>query len=138
MESGVEFIAVDNPHANKLTVHILAAVAQPASTIWRWQKTGVLEPLIEADYLFPAEIEAARVCVSLKRPRSIRRFMSERTRQGEKPKEPVCLLNYRSLVAFLTHGADLLQRFVIFWGDLMVLWGDSFKHRTTGGRRAQN
>jgi DNA invertase Pin-like site-specific DNA recombinase len=25
MESGVEFIAVDNPDANKLTVHILAA-----------------------------------------------------------------------------------------------------------------
>jgi DNA invertase Pin-like site-specific DNA recombinase len=24
----VEFVAVDNPHANKLTVHILAAVAQ--------------------------------------------------------------------------------------------------------------
>lgn len=28
MEFGVEFVAVDNPHANKLTVHILAAVAQ--------------------------------------------------------------------------------------------------------------
>jgi DNA invertase Pin-like site-specific DNA recombinase len=28
MESGVEFVAVDNPHANKLTIHILAAVAQ--------------------------------------------------------------------------------------------------------------
>jgi DNA invertase Pin-like site-specific DNA recombinase len=28
MESAVEFVAVDNPHANKLTVHILAAVAQ--------------------------------------------------------------------------------------------------------------
>src|ERR1700738_4471573 len=28
MDSGVEFIAVDNPHANKLTRHILAAVAQ--------------------------------------------------------------------------------------------------------------
>src|SRR6202048_3229813 len=28
MESGVEFVAVYNPHANKLTVHILAAVAQ--------------------------------------------------------------------------------------------------------------
>jgi DNA invertase Pin-like site-specific DNA recombinase len=28
MESGIEFVAVDNPHANKLTVHILAAVAQ--------------------------------------------------------------------------------------------------------------
>jgi hypothetical protein len=23
MESGIEFVAVDNPHANKLTVHIL-------------------------------------------------------------------------------------------------------------------
>ena len=28
MDSGVEFVAVDNPHANKPTVHILAAVAQ--------------------------------------------------------------------------------------------------------------
>jgi DNA invertase Pin-like site-specific DNA recombinase len=28
IESGVEFIAVDNPHANKLAIHILAAVAQ--------------------------------------------------------------------------------------------------------------
>ena len=28
LESGVEFVAVDNPHAKKLTVHILAAVAQ--------------------------------------------------------------------------------------------------------------
>jgi DNA invertase Pin-like site-specific DNA recombinase len=28
MDSGVEFVAVDNPHANKLTVHILAVVAQ--------------------------------------------------------------------------------------------------------------
>lgn len=28
MDSGSEFIAVDNPHANRLTLHILAAVAQ--------------------------------------------------------------------------------------------------------------
>jgi DNA invertase Pin-like site-specific DNA recombinase len=28
MHSGVEFVAVDNPHANRLTVHILAAVAE--------------------------------------------------------------------------------------------------------------
>jgi DNA invertase Pin-like site-specific DNA recombinase len=28
MESSVEFVAVDNPHANKLTIHILAAVYQ--------------------------------------------------------------------------------------------------------------
>ena len=31
MESSAEFIAVDNPHANKLTVHILAAVAQQSA-----------------------------------------------------------------------------------------------------------
>lgn len=28
MDSGIEFFAVDNPHANRLTLHILAAVAQ--------------------------------------------------------------------------------------------------------------
>lgn len=28
MESGIEFIAVDNPHANRLTLHILSAVAE--------------------------------------------------------------------------------------------------------------
>jgi DNA invertase Pin-like site-specific DNA recombinase len=28
MDSGVEFVAADNPHTNKLTIHILAAVAQ--------------------------------------------------------------------------------------------------------------
>jgi DNA invertase Pin-like site-specific DNA recombinase len=28
LESGVEFIACDNPHANRLTIHILAAVAE--------------------------------------------------------------------------------------------------------------
>src|ERR1700755_2500537 len=28
MDAGAEFVAVDNPNANKLTLHILAAVAQ--------------------------------------------------------------------------------------------------------------
>ncbi len=28
MESGVDFVACDNPHANRLTIHILAAVAE--------------------------------------------------------------------------------------------------------------
>jgi DNA invertase Pin-like site-specific DNA recombinase len=28
MDAGVEFVAVDNPHATKLTIHILAAVAE--------------------------------------------------------------------------------------------------------------
>ena len=33
MESGVEFVAVDNPHATKLTIHILAAVADERDLI---------------------------------------------------------------------------------------------------------
>ena len=28
MEAGTKFVAVDNPSANKLTIHILAAVAE--------------------------------------------------------------------------------------------------------------
>src|ERR1700687_4759607 len=31
MESGVDFVAVDNPHATKFTIHILAAMGEHAS-----------------------------------------------------------------------------------------------------------
>jgi DNA invertase Pin-like site-specific DNA recombinase len=31
MESSVDFVAADNPHANKLTVHLLAAFAEHAA-----------------------------------------------------------------------------------------------------------
>ena len=49
MESGVEFVAVDIPHANKLTIHILAAVAQheremisePGAAKKRGQRLGI-------------------------------------------------------------------------------------------------
>jgi len=34
MDAGVEFIAVDNPHANKLTLHILAAAAEPSGKLF--------------------------------------------------------------------------------------------------------
>jgi DNA invertase Pin-like site-specific DNA recombinase len=33
MDSGVEFVAVDNPHATRLTLHILAAVAEHERTL---------------------------------------------------------------------------------------------------------
>ena len=33
MNSGVEFLAVDNPHANRLTIHILAAVAEDEAAV---------------------------------------------------------------------------------------------------------
>ena len=38
--AGVEFTAVDNPHANKLTVHILAAVAQHERRSQRPHRSG--------------------------------------------------------------------------------------------------
>src|SRR5258705_8901711 len=43
MDSGVEFIAVDNPHANKLTVHILAAVAQHEREMISERTTAALQ-----------------------------------------------------------------------------------------------
>jgi DNA invertase Pin-like site-specific DNA recombinase len=46
MDSGVEFVAVDNPHANKLTIHILAAVD--------YTHHRLLEALL-AEALAPAE-----------------------------------------------------------------------------------
>jgi DNA invertase Pin-like site-specific DNA recombinase len=43
MEAGVEFLAVDNPHANKLTVHILAAVAQHEREMISERTTAALQ-----------------------------------------------------------------------------------------------
>jgi DNA invertase Pin-like site-specific DNA recombinase len=46
MDSGVEFIAVDNPHANKLTIHILAAVAQHEREIIGARTSAALVSLV--------------------------------------------------------------------------------------------
>ena len=43
MDSGVAFVACDNPHANKLTVHILAAVAQHEHEIVSERARGALQ-----------------------------------------------------------------------------------------------
>lgn len=43
MESGVDFVAVDNPHANKLTVHILAAVAEEEARAISARTTAALQ-----------------------------------------------------------------------------------------------
>jgi DNA invertase Pin-like site-specific DNA recombinase len=42
MESGVEFVAVDNPHVNELTVHFLAAVAQHEQEMISERSTAAL------------------------------------------------------------------------------------------------
>jgi DNA invertase Pin-like site-specific DNA recombinase len=43
MESGVEFVAVDFPQANRLTVHILAAVAEHEATMISVRTKGALK-----------------------------------------------------------------------------------------------
>jgi hypothetical protein len=45
MDSGVEFVAVDNPHATRLTLHILAAVAEhEREMIADWSLDLLLHP----------------------------------------------------------------------------------------------
>src|SRR5690606_12591667 len=43
MDAGVEFVAVDNPHANKLTIHILAAVAQQDRAVMAGRTKAALQ-----------------------------------------------------------------------------------------------
>jgi DNA invertase Pin-like site-specific DNA recombinase len=43
MESGVDFVACDNPHANRLTIHILAAVAEEEARMISVRVTASLE-----------------------------------------------------------------------------------------------
>jgi DNA invertase Pin-like site-specific DNA recombinase len=57
MDSGVEFVAVDNPHANKLTIHILAAVAEHKREAIS-ERTKVA--LAAASMLLPREHRAVR------------------------------------------------------------------------------
>jgi hypothetical protein len=70
MDSGVEFVAGDNPHANKLTVHTLAAVAQHeremisqrTRTLYRRRKRGgetnqgIARTMIDLLFAIPAAI----------------------------------------------------------------------------------
>ena len=44
MESGVDFIAIDLEHANRLTIHILAAVAEGAARATRVECHPIIPP----------------------------------------------------------------------------------------------
>ena len=50
MDSGVEFVATDNPHANKLTIHILAAVAEHEREAISERTKAALAPIIRESW----------------------------------------------------------------------------------------
>jgi hypothetical protein len=76
MDSGVEFIACDNPHATRLTLHILAAVADG----------------YRADYLAPANRIAA-----IGRADQLRPLLSELTDAGMSTREIAAELAARGI-----------------------------------------
>jgi DNA invertase Pin-like site-specific DNA recombinase len=43
MESGINFVACDNPHANKLTIHLLAAIAEHESDLIGQRTSAALQ-----------------------------------------------------------------------------------------------
>jgi hypothetical protein len=60
--SGVEFVAVDNPHATKLTVHILAAVAEHERDLISERTRAALQALIRwPDRLFLKKIATSSI-----------------------------------------------------------------------------
>lgn len=103
MDSGIEFVAVDNPHANKLTIHILAAVAQheremigarTKAALAAAKARGVelgrygrecLAPANRAKALSQAERLAPEIAEMRKERLSIRAMARELNKKGIKP-----------------------------------------------------
>lgn len=101
MDSGVEFIAVDNPHANKLTIHILAAVAQheremigerTRAALQAAKRRGVRLGRNGADRLAPENREAA-----MQRAKTLAPLLNKLKLSGLSARQLACELNDRKL-----------------------------------------
>jgi DNA invertase Pin-like site-specific DNA recombinase len=73
MESGVDFVACDNPHANRFTIHVLAAVAE-------WER----EQISARTKAALAQVKARGVALGSARPGHWEGRESARQRGGEK------------------------------------------------------
>jgi DNA invertase Pin-like site-specific DNA recombinase len=79
MESGVEFVACDFPHANKLTIHILAAVAEHERELISSRTKAALAAAKERGKSSAARSKPSRPS-SVRRPTRRRPTSSRRTR----------------------------------------------------------
>src|SRR5205823_9638860 len=78
MERGVEFVACDNPHANKLTIHILAAVAEfEREQIAVRTRSALASAKARGAVLGNAKQAAANKAAALERAKALEPFFAE-------------------------------------------------------------
>jgi DNA invertase Pin-like site-specific DNA recombinase len=101
MDASVEFVAVDNPHATRLTLHILAAVAEhEREMIADRTKAALGQPrlaasgLVGADHLAPANHAAA-----MDRARQIAPLLLELQAAGMSARQMAAELSSRGIPA---------------------------------------
>lgn len=101
MKSGVEFVCCDNPHANKLTIHILAAVAEDERERISHRTRAALQAAkargqrlgtYGADVLAPANKQAAT-----ERARALEPVFSDMKARGLTIRAMVAELNERQI-----------------------------------------
>jgi DNA invertase Pin-like site-specific DNA recombinase len=78
MERGVEFVACDNPHANKLTVHILAAMAEhEREQIGQRTRDALARAAVRGVVLGNAKQAAENKAAAIERVRTLKPILTE-------------------------------------------------------------
>lgn len=128
MESGVEFVACDNPHATRLTIHILAAVAEHEREMISARTTAALavakargvklgNPLLRAGDRFTARAAGrARSAQAQARARDIMPYVARAERAGaqtlEQKAEALTALGIKTPGGFSTWSAEQVRRVI--------------------------
>jgi DNA invertase Pin-like site-specific DNA recombinase len=99
MESNVDFVAVDMPEANRLTIHVLAAVAEhEREMISQRTKAALVQAKVRGTKLgnprYTESIEAARAAIVIQQPPAkVRALIQERRVAGASLREIAGELN---------------------------------------------
>jgi DNA invertase Pin-like site-specific DNA recombinase len=117
MESGVEFVACDNPNANRLTLHILAAVAENEAKMIGERTKSALAAYKARGGLLGAELPQCRNLTDKARAKGRERageIMAERAREAYQEAAPIILSmreggsTYRAIVEALNSAGHTL------------------------------